>query len=56
MYVQAYKVQVEEHFSDSAVFDQFPAGFINTTSAITEIDFKMASGNMDGTIKMYGVG
>jgi hypothetical protein len=32
------------------------AGYINTTSAIDEIDFKMSSGNMDGVIKMYGVG
>jgi hypothetical protein len=31
------------------------AGYINTTSALSEIDFKMSSGNFDGTIKMYGV-
>jgi hypothetical protein len=32
------------------------AGYINTTSAIDEIDFKMISGNIDaGTIYMYGV-
>ena len=32
------------------------AGYINTTSAIDEIDFKMSSGNIDaGTIHMYGV-
>ena len=32
------------------------AGYINTTSAIDEIDFKFDSGNIDaGTIKMYGV-
>jgi hypothetical protein len=36
--------------------DTFAAGYINTTSAITEISFKVASGNMDGTIKMYGMG
>ncbi len=31
-------------------------GYINTTSAIDEIDFKFASGNVDeGTIHMYGV-
>ena len=34
----------------------FVAGYINTTSAIDEIQFKMSSGNMDGVIKMYGVG
>ncbi len=32
------------------------AGYINTTSAIDEIDFKFSSGNIDsGTIKMFGV-
>ena len=35
--------------------DTFAAGYINTTSAITEISFKVDSGNFDGTIKMYGL-
>lgn len=36
--------------------DQYPAGYINVTAAITSIDFKMNSGNIAaGTIKMYGV-
>ena len=34
----------------------FIAGYINTTSAIDEIQFKMSSGDIDaGTIKLYGV-
>jgi hypothetical protein len=33
----------------------FIAGYINTTSAIDEISFKMPSGNFDGTIQMYGI-
>jgi|TARA_R110000851_G_C12775932_1_gene534743 hypothetical protein len=34
----------------------FHAGYINTTSAITQISFKTSSGTMDaGTIKMFGV-
>jgi len=34
----------------------FHAGYINTTSAITQISFKMSSGTMDaGVIKMYGL-
>ena len=36
--------------------DVFTAGYFNTTSAIDAVQFKMSSGNMDGTIKMYGVG
>ena len=36
--------------------NQYIAGYFNTTSAITRIQFKMASGNIDsGTIDMYGV-
>jgi len=31
------------------------AGYFNTTSAINAVQFKMASGNMDGTILMYGI-
>ena len=31
------------------------AGYGNTTSAINAIQFKMASGNMDGTIYLYGI-
>lgn len=37
-------------------YDNYVAGYFNTTSAIDEIDFKFSSGNIDdGTIKMYGV-
>jgi len=31
------------------------AGYFNTTSAINAVQFKMGSGNMDGTILMYGI-
>ena len=31
------------------------AGYINTTTAIDDINFKMNSGNFDGLIKMWGV-
>jgi hypothetical protein len=43
------------HLSNYSI-ESFAAGYINTTSAIDEISFKMSSGNFDGTIKMYGVG
>ena len=37
--------------------DLYYAGYFNTTTAITRVQFKMASGNIDaGVIKMYGVG
>ena len=33
----------------------YVAGYGNTTSAVNAVQFKMASGNMDGTILMYGI-
>ena len=33
----------------------YGAGYINVTAAVDEIQFKMNSGNFDGTIKMYGM-
>ena len=33
----------------------YKAGYANTTSAINAIIFRMGSGNMDGTILMYGI-
>ena len=36
--------------------DAFAAGYVNTTSAVDAVQFKMSSGNMDaGTIALYGV-
>jgi hypothetical protein len=36
--------------------DTYAAGYVNTTTAITRVQFKMASGNMDsGVIKLYGI-
>tara|TARA_R110000824_G_scaffold397378_1_gene600230 strand:+ start:986 stop:1702 length:717 start_codon:yes stop_codon:yes gene_type:complete len=38
------------------VQDQFSAGYINDTTAMTSIRFKMSSGNINaGKIKMYGI-
>ena len=36
-------------------YEVFVGGYINTTTAIDDIQFKMSSGNFDGTIKMWGV-
>ena len=42
--------------SDNTVLGLYTAGYINTASAIDEVQFKFASGNMDaGTITLYGV-
>jgi hypothetical protein len=43
------------HASDLNV-DAYVVGYLNTTSAINAIDFKMSSGSIDsGVIKMYGI-
>ena len=33
----------------------YVAGYFNTTSALNAVQFKMGTGNMDGTIAMFGV-
>ena len=33
----------------------FAAGYINATGAVDDINFKMASGNFDGVIQMFGI-
>ena len=43
-------------FSSDGTSNTFVGGYFNTTSAITGIQFKQSSGNIDaGTIKMYGL-
>ena len=52
-----YSVAQGYKYGDGTAQHAFAAGYINTTAAITEIDFKDSGGNnFDGTIKMYGVG
>jgi hypothetical protein len=38
-----------------SIDDFYVAGYVNSTSDIDAIDFKMDSGNFDGIIKMYGI-
>ncbi len=43
-------------YLDRYTLQSFVAGYVNTTTALTRVQFKMASGNIDsGTIKMYGI-
>jgi len=57
-YVKHYiaRTITNEPNSPSAIaIDFYTAGYGNTTSAINAINFKMASGNFDGTIYLYGI-
>ena len=49
-----YSRVVMYHEGDQ-VWDSFVGGFVNSTSDIDAIQFKMESGNFDGKIKMWGV-
>ena len=55
-YVKHFYSRFNSYKEDNASFDNFFGGYFNTTDNIDAIQFKFSSGNMDGTIKMYGVG
>jgi hypothetical protein len=55
-YVKNFYSRCVEYHAADTIQDTFVAGYINDATAIDDIQFKMSSGNMDGTIKMYGVG
>ena len=40
---------------DEAVESNWVAGYVNVTAAVDAIQFSMTSGNLDGTIQMYGI-
>mgnify|MGYP005723081801 CR=1 FL=1 len=55
-FVQHIIANGNESRNDDRTANNFVAGYINDTTAITRVRFKMASGNIDsGTFKMYGV-
>ena len=57
-YTKQFHSTMQSMFSGSGsrgAENDFTAGYINTTSAVDAIDFKMDSGKFDGTIKMYGL-
>ena len=55
-FVKHFIARVSGNNEDNHAQDNYSAGYFNTTSAITGLDFKFSSGNIDsGTIDMYGV-
>jgi len=45
-----------EMMSDPGVYGSYAAGYFNTTTALTRVQFKMSSGNIDaGDICLYGI-
>ena len=54
-YVKHFIGNTQNYHNADYSMQAFSAGYFNSTSAINAIQFKMASGNFDGVIKLYGV-
>jgi hypothetical protein len=54
-YVKHFISNFNGYYDGDYSFNYYIAGYGNTTSAINAVQFKMDSGNMDGTILMYGI-
>ena len=54
-FVKHFISQAHDYNSNDYANNMFCSGYLNTTSAINAVQFKMNSGNFDGVIKLYGV-
>jgi len=54
-YVKHFYSRAHTYHSNNKAKSYFIAGYINDTTAIDEIQFKMDSGNFDGVIQVYGI-
>ena len=55
-FVKHFIARTSSYSQDSAEQDVYVAGYFNTTSAITGMQFKQRTGNLgSGTIKLYGI-
>jgi hypothetical protein len=54
-FAKHFYARLNKYHAGSNTMDVFTAGYINTTAAIDEVDFKFSSGNMDGVIQLYGI-
>jgi len=55
-YVKHWYCTTQIHHPDSQSRQSFIGGYFNDTNDIDAVQFKMNTGNFDGTVKMYGVG
>ena len=49
------RCQFDEASTAQGTVDFYVGGYCNTTTAIDGVQFRMASGNFDATIKLYGI-
>ena len=54
-YVKHFYGTTSFYGQQNAEYNNYIAGYINDTTAIDEIQFKMSSGNFDGVIQLYGI-
>jgi hypothetical protein len=55
-YVKHFITQSSSTTAGAEIVNAFNAGYMNTTSAINAVQFKMSSGNIDdGVILMFGI-
>jgi hypothetical protein len=54
-YVKHFIANTNNYYYLDYSMNDFTAGYGNTTSAINAVQFKMSSGNFDGTILLYGI-
>ena len=56
VFVKHFIATFNTYQHSNASYNDFTAGYFNTVTALTDFQFKMASGNIDsGVIKLYGV-
>ena len=55
-FVKHFMSRVQMYENGNRTMDKYIAGYFNTTTALTRVQFKFSSGNIDsGVIKMYGI-
>ena len=54
-YVTHFTSDAQVNAGGDYLHHAYSAGYVNVTAAITDVQFKMHSGNFDGTIKLWGV-
>ena len=55
-YVKHFYSRIQLYSYPNISRECYVGGYVNSTSDVDAVQFKMSSGNFDGTIKMYGVG
>ena len=54
-YLKSFYSTFNSYQYEDRSYNHYVAGYFNTTTAITQVQFKFSSGNFDGKIKMYGI-